>query len=244
MRVCAIAAWLLLAAAQAQADDSSAALKAGGLVLTRQADIRMAREDLFVSPKEVRVRYEFVNDAKAGVDTFDRMPAAARRKYAAQGIVEIDGGDAHPHWIARTRHWWRQRFPAGRTVAIAHRYQPVTGQFFFGESGLALKQPGYARDYCMDAGTTAAVRAKVAKLGGNGPNGRYLLAYRTDFVLVTANNWKGPIGHFHLTLDKLKPDNVLSLCWDGGLKKTGATTFESVRDDFVPKRDIGLLVLQ
>jgi Domain of unknown function (DUF4424) len=63
-------------------------------------------------------------------------------------------------------------------------------------------------------------------------------------VLKTANNWKGPIGHFRLTLDKLAPDAVLSLCWDGALKKAGATTFEGTRDDFAPQRDVELLVLR
>ena len=87
-------------------------------------------------------------------------------------------------------------------------------------------------------------KRRIAKLDKNGPNGAYLQAYTTEFVLKTANNWKGPIGRFHLTLDKLKPENVLSLCWDGDLKKTGATTFEAARENFAPTRDIKLLVLQ
>ena len=67
-----------------------------------------------------------------------------------------------------------------------------------------------------------------------------LYALTTDYILVTGNNWKGPIGHFHLTLDKEKPDNVMSLCWDGELKKTGATTFEATRENFAPAHDIHL----
>ena len=60
---------------------------------------------------------------------------------------------------------------------------------------------------------------------------------------MTGNNWKGPIGRFHLTIDKLKADNILSMCWDGDLRKTGATTFEAERTNFAPPRDIKLLVL-
>jgi hypothetical protein len=71
-----------------------------------------------------------------------------------------------------------------------------------------------------------------------------LNAYETDYILKTANNWNGPIGRFRLVLDKLKPDNTLSLCWDGELKKTGPTTFEAVRTNFAPTRDIHLLVLE
>ncbi|MBV9992551.1 MAG: DUF4424 family protein [Alphaproteobacteria bacterium] len=323
----ALAAGVLLCAAApaawapAWADDSSAALKAGGLVFTKQAHIRMAREDLYISPTRVKVRYAFVNDGKTDVDTIvafplpdidvrefyyeplgttldaspnfmgfkltvdgkpveatadaravldgkdvtdkvkaaglplnivgtklvdmlEKMPLAARKKFAAQGILEMDGDDAHPHWIAKTSFWWHQKFPAGKTVVIGHEYQPVTGQFFFGENDLTAKEPGYAKYYCIDGGTQAAIRAKIRKLDPMGANGRYLQGTQTEFVLKTANNWKGGIGQFRLTLDKLKPDNALSLCWDGALKKTGATTFEAARDGFAPARDVKLLVLQ
>src|SRR5262249_22626890 len=56
------------------ADDSSAVLGAGGLVLTKNADIRMAREDLTVSPLAVHVRYEFTNDSAKDIDTIVAFP--------------------------------------------------------------------------------------------------------------------------------------------------------------------------
>ena len=73
---------------------------------------------------------------------------------------------------------------------------------------------------------------------------RLMSTYETSYILSTAGNWQGPIGKFHLTLDKLKPDNILSLCWDGELKKTGPTTFEFAADNFAPKRDIALIVME
>src|ERR1700748_148012 len=65
----------------------------------------------------------------------------------------------------------------------------------------------------------------------------------TDYILSTGNNWKGGIGKFHLTLDKLKPANTLSVCWDGDLKKTSATTFEFSATDYRPTRDVKMVVL-
>src|SRR5215469_6505365 len=65
---------VVLAASYASADDSSAALDAGGLVLTHSADIRMAAEDLYVSPKEVRVRFTFANDSRKDIDTVVAFP--------------------------------------------------------------------------------------------------------------------------------------------------------------------------
>src|SRR5579871_4486292 len=59
--------WLVLVAAlagarPAVANDSSSELAAGGIVLTKTDAIAMQREDLSLSPAEVRVRYEMRND--------------------------------------------------------------------------------------------------------------------------------------------------------------------------------------
>jgi hypothetical protein len=319
---CAFALFALVAT-HAFADDSSAMLGAGGIVLTKQADIRMAVEDLRISPKEVRVRYEFVNEGKSDIDTIvafplpdidvqefyyeplgttldktpnfmgftltvdgktvdatpeeravkdgkdvtsqvkaaglpiniiggalvkklDAMPVAQRKALAAKGLLELDGGDVHPHWIAQTKFWWKQHFPAGKVVMIEHRYQPVTGQTFFGDLSMKDEQGAYYdKNFCLDAPTKATLHAKISAVTKKHADaGDYLQQYTTEFVLKTANNWKGPIRRFHLTLDKLKPDSVLSLCWGGDLRKTGATTFEATRENFAPSSDVKLLVLE
>jgi hypothetical protein len=57
-----LAAGLFAAAAPAaRANDSSAEIAVGGLVLTKSDDIEMRSEDLYVSAKEIRVTYHFFN---------------------------------------------------------------------------------------------------------------------------------------------------------------------------------------
>src|ERR1700741_183595 len=70
----AIAATALATTSSAYADDSSATLAAGALVLTKNADIRMAAEDLTITPTDVRVRYEFANDSEHDIDTVVAFP--------------------------------------------------------------------------------------------------------------------------------------------------------------------------
>ena len=53
----------VLLSAQAAANDSGSELAAGGIVLVKNDDIAMQREDLTLSPSEVRVRYEMLNDS-------------------------------------------------------------------------------------------------------------------------------------------------------------------------------------
>ncbi len=77
MRHCHIvllAAACLLAGPSALANDSSASLGTGGLVLTKSADIRMASEDLSISRKKIAIRYEFANDGGKDVDTIVAFP--------------------------------------------------------------------------------------------------------------------------------------------------------------------------
>lgn len=69
----AVAAVSLLAG-PAAANDSTAELAAGGLVLTRTDAIVMKSEDLYISADEVRVRYVFVNTSGKDVTTRVAFP--------------------------------------------------------------------------------------------------------------------------------------------------------------------------
>jgi Domain of unknown function (DUF4424) len=317
----------ILCVRSAVADDSSAALGAGGLVLSQSQDIRMADEDLRISPKAVHVRFVFANDSGKDIDTLvafvlpdidsgkfwgspigtvtddpvnfmgfslkadgkpvnvsveqraflkgrdvteivksvglpinidlgkgnDRLvalPPAKRKLLTAAGLAEFDKADSSDNaialWTVRTRFYWRQHFPAGKSVVLEQSYQPVTGQSFFGPMELEGKSDDsnfYSKNFCLDGSTRATLARKTAAAKKSKPDGGgYLNLMQTDYILSTGNNWKGPIGRLHLTLDKLVPDNVISLCWDGKLKRTGPTTFEDTRENFAPKSDIKLLV--
>ena len=72
-----ILAALALAAAAA-ANDSTAGHDAGGLVLTRSADIDMVSEDLFVSASQIRVRYVFRNRSPRDIRTTVAFPMPDR----------------------------------------------------------------------------------------------------------------------------------------------------------------------
>ena len=63
-----------LAGTHARANDSSAELGAGGLVLTQNSDIEMRSEDLYISTEQVRVRYVFFNRASRDVTVHVAFP--------------------------------------------------------------------------------------------------------------------------------------------------------------------------
>src|SRR5271169_1098724 len=58
----------------ADANDSTAELAAGGLVMTKSPAIEMRSEDLFISEKAVRVRYRFANTSAKDVTVTVAFP--------------------------------------------------------------------------------------------------------------------------------------------------------------------------
>jgi hypothetical protein len=301
------------------ANDSTASLETGDLVLIPNDDIRLADEDLYISRDEVRVRYVFENtsghdvttpvafplpavefgydanysveaadpvnfvnfrlwvdgrpaafqvDARAtnadgqditdllarhgipittftaGIPGFERLrarldalPSDVMRELRAAGAIHAaDWGDGFfEAWTAHVAFYWMQTFPASGRVTIEHRYAPVPSQTFFGPYDL---ESGTFRDAaCIDADFAAAARRRMDRT-----EYRMLGATILDYILVTANNWRGPIGRFHLTVDKGSTDTLVSLCRDG-IVKTGSTTFEWEGRDYRPERDLTVLFL-
>lgn len=299
-------ALLALASCAARADDGFSQIGAGGIAFAKSEDIAMAREDLYISPSKVRVRFAFVADRDTDAvvafplpdldyaqfqgdgflptmqhDTLNFVGFTARvdgrtvrfqteqkaifegrdvtpfvRRAGLPVNIAIGGGpaaldnlskdgwkvlnqagivDAPPYkvWIVRTRFYWTQHFPARRPVVIEHDYTPISGGGYYVVD--EADDQNWRKEYCADDATRAAIKAK-----GASP----LSDSVTDYVLSTARTWKGPIGHFHMTLDKEAPGRVLSLCWDGRLRKTSPTRFEFDADRYVPARDVHMTVVK
>jgi hypothetical protein len=320
--VLCIAAALLAGAAagrSAVANDSTATLGAGGIVLTPTMDIALDSEDLYISPTEIRARYRFRNltnlnlplriafplpdidlaelsevpverpgsdginflDFNVAVDGHTIAPelaarallkdedvtdylvsknvklsffvdgfrdsllaldAAGRRDMTARGLAVYDEYDnVYPQWRLRTAFHWPQMFSANATVVIEHSYKPVVGQFFVSKYSLEGDE---LAPFCVDRGTAAAIDKRIKGRSTTADNEGVLIARNVEYILKTARNWRGPIGRFTLTLDKGGADRILSLCFDGALKKTGPTTFTAEFTNYVPNADLSLLILE
>lgn len=316
----------LMAAGGVLANDSTAELAAGGLVLTHSDGIEMRSEDLAISREAVKVRYVFRNvtgkdvtalvafpmppitggidfmealptedpenllgfstvvDGKpvrarieqkaffngvertamlrglgvplaphleATVAALDRLPKADQDRLLKLGMVapnEYDAGKGWEHhlqplWTLKTTYYWEQVFPAARDLVVDHRYTPSVGQSVgtsVGQSWTAPKEMAALRaKYCMDDAFMAAFRKAQTRVG------KEAIAFseaRIDYVLSSGGNWRMPIGDFRLTIDKGRPDSLVSFCATG-VTKTGPTRFESRRKDFRPDRDLSILIL-
>lgn len=175
----------------------------------------------------------------AGTATYEAiaaLPPATVEEFRKAGLLLVEEWGTLPVWKTETAFYWEQTFPSGRDVVVEHRYQPVVGYGFFGE--FAFEDPEYRERYCMDDDFVRAARALLARNEAF-PN---LNERRIEYVLTTARNWASPIREFRLTVDKGSPDALVSFCGNG-VTRVGETTFEDTETDFVPDRELNVLIL-
>lgn len=178
-------------------------------------------------------------------EALNKLPDAVVKDFVDRDIIQVtdqgdDSEERFANWSLRSVYWWKSTFPAGKDVAVSHRYKPAVG----GTSTLTFFNDGrfnedalgeYEDTYCIDAAFKAAVQKATTK-GGMTEN-------HLKYILTTGGNWSAStIGEFKLTVDKGSPDNLVSFCGEG-VKKVGPTTFEMTKKDFFPEEDLAVLIL-
>jgi hypothetical protein len=150
-------------------------------------------------------------------------------------------GRCWPYWLSRIQYYWKQRFPARATVEVTHTYRPVAGGGAIPASSDAAR---LLAPYCGGEEARAALqRWQSAPRATADADRPAAWEKRVHYILTTANNWRGPIGRFHLTVSTDGPEDVVSTCLPG-LRRASPTRYELERRDYRPDRDLELQILQ
>lgn len=173
-------------------------------------------------------------------EALNRLPALAREQLLKLGLIEIDESltpqPVRPRWALQTTHYWEQTFPAGREFVIEHHYKPSVGTSQWPEAVTAETRTRY----CIDQDLLRTLeRAQRASPRDFAP----FSLQHIEYILKTGANWAGPIGDFRLVVDKGDARNLVSFCGDG-VKKIGPTQFEMRESDFIPNRNLHVLILE
>lgn len=126
---------------------------------------------------------------------------------------------------------WQQNFPAGKPVAIIHSYSPSISTGVPQPASYLIQD--YAKIACIDKSAQLDIKKREREYG--------LYWADVSYILMTANNWQGAIKDFKLTVKKQNPNDIVSFCFDGELKKTDPLTFEFYQQNFKPAHDLNLL---
>jgi hypothetical protein len=108
-------------ATTACANDSSAQLRAGGIVLQRTNAVAMVSEDLFISQQKIKVRYVYRNVTRQPVTLTISFPLPDREP-SEGGERSINIDDGSPDFIGFTTK------VDGRVVSLTPRRQALIGQ--------------------------------------------------------------------------------------------------------------------
>jgi hypothetical protein len=187
-------------------------------------------------------------------EALDRLPHEKWDELVRIGLGEIEEYDIGKgmtkhlaaRWGLRTTFYWEQTFAAKAETIVEHRYRPSVG----GSVQTSLGAPSsikeawydeYKRKYCLDSDFFATIdRLRKAAKSEFGPP---YSEERIDYILRTGANWSGPIGQFHLTVDKGDAGSLVSFCGQG-VKKTSDTKFEMTKSNFTPDGDLAVLILK
>ncbi|MEP6652085.1 MAG: DUF4424 family protein [Myxococcales bacterium] len=233
------------------ANDSRAVVEGGVLTLKKSDGIAMESEELSITPHRVDVAYVFRNTTSVDISTVVAFPMAPfvfqegplegedledarKQSWNTSGhfSVVVDGSAVTFETIAKVTpesvtvtHHWVQTFPAGKTVSVKHRFYPE-GAFIYSFENETGLEGRLAREYCV-----GHVLARALKRRGEGT------IFQVHYVLRTGANWKGPIGHFVLRIQKETAVQRASVCLDG-IKKIDDRTFVLDKTRFIPTSDL------
>lgn len=183
---------------------------------------------------------------EATVASIEKLSAARKAELRREGLLRPHQDNADtliPAWKLVTHVTRRQRFPAGRTVAVTHRYRPYTGGSvsggLFPSARSAETLNAYAREHCTDRDFIASFDRRMAQ---KGPGTAHYRETWIEYFLKSGANWRGPIGLFRLVIDKGKADSLVSFCMNG-VRKISPTRFEVRKRNFEPDRDLDILIV-
>ena len=183
-------------------------------------------------------------------DLFEKMPAARRAAFIAEGLAVKDqrfAGRVVPAWDVAGFFVREQVFPPRATIAVEHEYAPITGGSVSGALYPAYRKDApdtvrhYRERYCTDADFFASFDRLDAQ---HRKSDTYVTYGETwiGYVLSSGANWKGPIGDFRLVVDKGTAGGLVSFCMDG-VRKISPTRFEVRKRNFEPKADLNVLIV-
>jgi len=165
-------------------------------------------------------------------------------------IVQYDVGTGmknhlEARWGLATTFYWLQTFPAGKETIVQHLYTPSVGssaQTNLGAPDQTTQSwySAYLRKYCIDQDFLTTVQN--LRKASNSQYGPPYNEQRIDYILKTGANWSGPIQAFTLVVDKGAANNLVSFCGTG-VTKIAPTQFQMKQSNFMPDRDLSVLIL-
>lgn len=197
-------------------------------------------------------------------ERLDKLPEEEREALIKRGVVTRDGDSKWftPNWIVRGEYVWSQSFMANGITEVDVSYRPLTGggwlnldgkvkasdpiaeiEKAFHFHGTHFDPISWPEHYCVDRKMIRAL-AKRYKPSNESPPAELLW---TRYILLTARNWQGTIGMFHLTVEVPDDHSLAAFCAPDAkspIHRTGLRTWEMTAKDFRPLDNFQIAVIK
>jgi len=252
---------LVLSSSFLSANDATAVLDTGGIVLQKSEHIVMEEEELFISQDIIRVKYVFYNSSAQAITTRVAFPLPSFEEEPNQDVSlrpeahkplsfklkiadEVRSFDTeikrHNGMINMTHHWM-QTFPAKERLIVEHEYKPAVGSEVF-LSTYSEAKAHYTKTYCIENNLQKWIDKNHDLATGDTVKAKIITPSYVHYVLKTGAHWKNEIKKFRLIIKKQSPAEKISLCVNG-IRKQDASTFVLEKNNFIPKNDLKILFL-
>lgn len=224
------------------ANDGSGAWTPDGLMFVKTDNISIEEENLYISIRQIKVEYKFRNNNNIDFETWVIFPLPSNssemikrdgpffedftvyvddRKVSYEVEVKRNTDEKNKFWSEEKRYYWKQIFPANKTIKIFHSYRPQEGMYYVTYKTKESWDPVWGKYDNFQEG--------------------YSWVYDVGYVLKTAKLWKGPIKKFIFTLDKDLNDSIRFKLNGEQINFTkGKTRYQKVIPNFIPNEDIEL----
>jgi hypothetical protein len=162
--------------------------------------------------------------------------------YSSVSSSENSGVDIKlPNWDIEVVYVWEYTFKPKSITKVSHKYIPFISSGAWSEYS-PVSASEFIENYCAD-------EKVINKLNKNYNAGIGLSAYngisgtQLEYILKTANSWKGKIKEFTLRLHKGNKSEFIALCFPGEFKKINDLTLEVKLFDFSPTQDLKVMFM-
>lgn len=186
-----------------------------------QADVTSALLKCGLTEQELMLPWreeDSDNDVKVG----QKIKACQNPK--VQKLLSLQDSD-YVRWQSQVIYSWQQTFKANTITLVSHQYQPLVG------GSVSLYPDEYNHQFCMDQNFKQGLKKAQSQ------NASFSAL---SYILTTGANWAKPIQNFKLTIER-EPNELVSFCWKGHVKKISSTQFQMAEKNFIPKQDLDVI---
>lgn len=193
---------------------------------------------------------------------------ALKKTLSRLGLLSVKGA---PLWQTFMTYYWRQTFPANKSLHVTHAYRPYTGLQWIGlkddkragplslddieihhrdVDAAGLPEQKKLTDFhiseddkqvLLDLFDPEHAIKKYNRAEGTPP------VYRIKevrYILTTGANWKGPIASFRLEITPSSKDTLVLTSFDANVEKGEDGVYRYDAQNFKPTKDLRVLFIE